>query len=319
MHSTMLRKYCRQNTLLINSRFNLLAPTANNLKNIKRKFSISVKDIEFAVTVVFPDGHFQPEIVDMKALKGVIPEIHARDIVSLGLSMEERNRVHVKHIRRTPNMLIARDNVIISSFGNIKIILESMRLIVFEPKLPAVKSWIEHLSRELTNKDKGKCFELFVLEDLLRVLCDSYDRRVSLYSSLLSNIINDEDSYKENFDESVLHFSLFSNLFAEEKKTMNRNSENQIYKLSPFSDVLYEFELELKDTEKSIVEVLKNNKDLEKLNITALRDAKLKGIPYDSDENDEAELLLESYALRLTSSLTDVLQLQQAILLIFYI
>ncbi len=313
----MISKFYNQYTPITTTRFSRRSPMLYGLFRGKRAFSVNVKDIEFAVMVVFPDGHFQPEVVTMKALKGVIPELHARDIVSLGLSMEQHSRVHVKHVRRTPNMLIARDNVTISSFGNIKIILESMRLIVFEPKLPVVKSWIHHLSRELTTKDKGKCFELFVLEDLLRELCDSYDRRVSLYSSLLNKIINDEDSYKENFDESVLHYSLFSNLFVEEKNTMNRNTENQIYKLSPFSDVLYEFELELKDTEKSVVDVLKNNKDLEKLNITAIRDAKLKGIQYDPDENDEAELLLESYALRLTSSLTDVLQLQQVYMHIY--
>ena len=272
--------------------------------------AMHLKEIEFNVVVFSPDSQYWPDIVTMKSLKNIIPQLHARDIVSLGLSLEQKSRVHVKHVRRTPNVLIPRDDMILASFGGIKLIVQPHRLIIFEPQLPVVKSWIEHLSHGLTGF-KG-CFELYILEDLFRELCDSFDRRIALYCSLLNSIIDEEQNNKEDLEESVFKYSLVSNLFLEERSTMNRRSENHIYKLSPLTDILYEFELELKDAQRCIVDMLKD-KNMEKLNISAQIEARSKNIPYDPLEHDEAELLLENYALRLVSSVTDAMHLQQKV------
>ncbi|CAM9109610.1 unnamed protein product, partial [Ectocarpus fasciculatus] len=200
-----------------------------------------------------------------------------------------------------------REKFVLAALGNVRIILKPTELIIFDPHLPNVKSWVSHLSRLLqTNKDH---FGLFVLEDLLRDTCSSFDRRLALYNSLLRSIqVEAREQQGRDDSGNILDYSLLSNMLKEETNAMHRRSESPISKLTPLQDLLFEFELELKDTRNCIMDVLNSTDHLARVNITAAHIGEEV-----SGEDDSAELIFETYGLRLTTTGSGLLHLQQRV------
>jgi Ca2+-binding EF-hand superfamily protein len=286
---------------------NLHRNFASNCKIGKRCFSQGIIDNEFSVYKIETSGRYEIVNTSMKILKSSV-SAHARDFILLGIRMDQTNKVQLKQVKRPINMILPRGDIILASFGSIKIILQYNKLIVFDPHLPAVKTWVSHLVNSLAMSEY-KYFEMFVIEDLLREACDSFDRRVVLYKTLLENILSQQHHSPKK--ANILEYSLLYNIMKEEH---SRDDEENIYKLSPLVDILYDFELELKDAQRSVLDILNNNNDLASLFLTANRQlaARDDGI-IDISKNDDAELLLENCEMRLSYIINGIMNLQQKV------
>ena len=73
-------------------------------------------------------------------------------------------------------------------------------------------------------------FELFVLEELLREMCDVYDRRLILYRPLVSSLLKEVEVASDAMEG--------------------------VHKLVPLSDALYEFEMLIKEAQQCLLDVL---------------------------------------------------------------
>lgn len=275
-----------------------------------RYFGNPVKETLLDVFVVNSAGRFTRRSLGVKDLKLETPGLHARDVVSLGILLDSKYRKKKipRHGQKSfINTLKVREKFVLAALGNVRIILKPTELIIFDPHLPNVKSWVSHLSRLLqTNKDH---FGLFVLEDLLRDTCSSFDRRLALYNSLLRSIqVEAREQQGRDDSGNILDYSLLSNMLKEETNAMHRRSESPISKLTPLQDLLFEFELELKDTRNCIMDVLNSTDHLARVNITAAHIGEEV-----SGEDDSAELIFETYGLRLTTTGSGLLHLQQRV------
>jgi hypothetical protein len=175
--------------------------------------SLTSKEVEFDVFTVNSAGRFSKHCIDLKTLKAETPGLHARDVVALGILLDskKKKKTSAKGRKNFTNVIKIRGHVLLASIGNIRMILKPTELVLFDPHMPNVKSWVSHLSRQLQTNDEH--FGLFVIEDLLRDTCDSFDRRLALYGSLLKNI-QAEARFKQGKDESdnILDYSLLSNV-----------------------------------------------------------------------------------------------------------
>lgn len=308
-----------------------------------------IKEAKIAVMNLSSCGKSEEQIITMRSLQETVPGLHIRDLLSVGVSLaSNKNRVHVQQKLSTSNTILPRETFTLAAFGSIKLVLLDENVLIFNPSIPVVRSWIDYLSWQLKSEaNKGMDFELFILEDLLREACDSFDRKRSLYSSLLKTIMSKEAGSKHNADDSVLDQSLFYKLFFEENQTMDKKHETFIYKLSPMRDLLYDFELQLRDAQKCLTDIVNNPDDLAKLSHTLLEIARKEraqtmnffGVaassfssltstgksisqqqPSDHLSNvnsliqdNKAELMLENYILRLSHTLSGCLNLQQRV------
>jgi len=73
-------------------------------------------------------------------------------------------------------------------------------------------------------------FELFVLEELLREMCDVYDRRMILYRPLVASLLKEVESASDAIEG--------------------------VHKLVPLSDALYEFEILIRNAQQTLLDVL---------------------------------------------------------------
>ena len=269
-------------------------------------------NVQLEVFIINSGGRFTKRFIDIKTLKAETPGLHARDVIALGVCLDpketKKKKLPIPGRKILNNVIKVRGNILLASLGNIRMILKPTELILFDPHLANVKSWVSHLSRQLqTCKDQ---FGLFVLEDLLRDTCDSFDRRLALYYALFRSI-GDEARFKKDKDEgdNILHYSLLSNILREESNAMHRRSESPASKLSPLQDLLYEFQLELNDVKACVVDILSNPESLSRVNVTANTLANAERM----DDDDSAELIFETYGLKLSASISGLLQLQQQI------
>lgn len=170
-------------------------------------------------------------------------------------------------------------------------------------------------------------FELHVLEELLKNMCETYDRRMVLYRPLGHSLL---------------------------KQVELSDTIEGIHKLLPLSDALYEFELSIKEAQHCLLDILDDEEELSDLllsdyhrtrgsdsngsaqtKIPSKGEWKKDGIENNHSHNnhhnkrwdvpskgsspdleqlvDEIKILLESYTLRLNNSLNDVLLLQKKV------
>jgi len=203
-------------------------------------------------------------------------QIHARDLLVL------KN----PDVRRIPPLILPRSGCVIFALGQVKGIILPHALLLLDPEAAVVQSWLENLEAALksggsqrwledTDEDsEGAPFEMVVLEEALREVCNAYHRRVALYQPLLENLL----SYGE--------------LAAAEPGHLQR--------ILLLKDSLSDFDLEVADLMKLCSELLENDEDMLGLLLTARENAAKRGEELDLSLHDEVELMLESYHRQLT-------------------
>jgi hypothetical protein len=133
--------------------------------------------------------------------------IHVRDFFALNLFADavsaECADQNLNLSLTDPFFCLPRGNCIISSMGNVKSILYSNRVIIFNHTKPVVDLWVKELATRVNGYPADSVttsFELSVLEEILREMCDMYDRRLRVLTPLanntLSKINNDFDAFE---------------------------------------------------------------------------------------------------------------------------
>lgn len=187
------------------------------------------------------DGRKEAHQQSLKSLQSEL-DLKARDIFSLAAQASSEASVSSKtnafqQLWRSSSLLQLRSNCLLASFGNVRMILCHDTALFFNPNSAAVRS----LTRSLPNFSQSEePFCLQLLEHLLRESCDSFDRRLVLCHTITNSLVADMDS--ERVD-----------------------SHDLVHRLVPLQDLLYNFELELREAQQSLLDLLNRDDDIRKL------------------------------------------------------
>jgi len=186
---------------------------------------------------------------------------------------------------------------VIIALGHVKAIVQSNSLMLFDPDEQIVKSWLYGLlsamwsggSKRWRADADGDCagapFELLVLEEALREVCEAYQRRVYLYQPLV---------------ESLLEFS--GDL---------ATAEAGLQRIVLLKDSLSDFELEVTDLMRLFKDLLSTDEDMLGLLLTAHERAQRRGEALDNSMHDEVELMLESYHRHVSLIIHEIILMQR--------
>lgn len=241
---------------------------------------------QLKVVRVDQSGTLENHILPMKAL---MKSLHAREILALGVTSFEQSEQR----RIATPMLLPRGQSIYVSFGNIKAVIKSDSVTALEPQLQVVSGWLHDMGDFLSKYgvSSEQSFQLFCLEDILREMCDTFDRRMMIFRPLVNSLLLEVDS--------------------------SLDASDGFQRLLPLKDALYEFEIAIKEAQRCILDILDNKEDMQLLMQIAPpikyldQQSSQAAALEDSINPDDAESILENYALRLSHSLNDILYLQQ--------
>ena len=138
--------------------------------------------------------------------------MHVRDFFALNLFADV---VSAHYADQNVNLCVTsqffclpRSKFIITSMGNIKSIIYSDRVIIFNHFKPVVDLWTEELADRLPSfphDSPSSSFELSILEEILREMCDMYDRRLRLLTPLANNLLMKINDEYDAFEGSITH------------------------------------------------------------------------------------------------------------------
>jgi hypothetical protein len=277
--------------------------------------SIPFQDQEMKVLELQADGKQRELLLSPRDLKNKY-NIYYRDITSLGVSLGGSPQVKLKHNRRSSTLLSPRESCIVASIGNIKALLLSTSVLIFDSDTPVVRSWLNQYSFQRYNPQDT--FELFILEDLLINVCNNFDRRLLLYHALLRNLEAEKtadqmEAAKEACRRPTIPmlFRDFKSLF--ESESLQDPDEDIIYKLSPLIELLNSFEIEIGECRERLLELLKNDEELAQALLTERQRAAEQGVQFDIMKHESIELLLENYVLHMSQVINEVIHLENKV------
>lgn len=180
------------------------------------------------VSCVDQNGSIESKTLPIKQL---MKSMHAREILALGVTSSEKSE---QQRRIATPLLLPRGHSIYVSFGNIKAIIKPSSVTALEPHLPVVSTWLNDMGDFLAKYgvSSEQSFQLFCLEDILREMCDTFDRRMVIFGPLVNSLLLEVDS--------------------------SLDASEGFQKLIPLKDALYEFEMAVKEAQRCILDILDN-------------------------------------------------------------
>ena len=128
-------------------------------------------------------------------------------------------------------------------------------------------------------KYTDEAFELVFMEEILRDVCDTYERRIRIYEPIVSSVVE----------------SLANDLF----------TATGIHRLVPVKDSIQEFVIHVQSALDCLKDLLENDEDMINLMLTKKQHAKDNEYEIDASIHEDVELLIEEYARRLNSILLE--------------
>lgn len=122
-------------------------------------------------------------------------------------------------------------------------------------------------------------FELVFMEQILKDVCDTYERRIRIYEPIVSSVVD----------------SLTNDMF----------TATGIHRLVPVKDSIQEFVIHVQSALNCLKDLLENDEDMINLMLTKKQHAKDNGYEIDASIHEDVELLIEEYARRLNSILLE--------------
>ena len=305
------------------------------------------KSLKINVAIVEKYGTCRQQSFPIKDVKKNLG-LHYRDIITLGIASDNVQKINSStHSNSIPSLLLPRESCILASFGNVRAAILVDKVIIFDPNLTVSKTCIRDLcSKNFAGKEP---FEHQVLEELLKDMCNNYDRRVALYNSLFINAITPPNTDEDGGTNLLYKYSLLSNILRWNDSKSLASSDESIHRLSPVADLCHDLTLELQGAQSCLNNTLQSAEHMATLLLTCrLANASLGpsappsasaafdkyeddgGAAYgnftrsthfnpneqdwsEEEQRENIELLLNNYLLRISHSISHVRQLQQKI------
>ena len=138
----------------------------------------------------------------------------------------------------------------------------------------------ENSPKDTSNDDMSDPFELIMLEEILRDVCNTYNRRVRIYEPIVNNVL-------EHISTQDL-------------------SDSAAYRLVPVKDSLQSFEMKVKSNLTCLTDFLDNDEDMVQILLTETIAAKKRGERLEIHQHESVELLVEDYVRQLQNTLLEV-------------
>jgi hypothetical protein len=220
--------------------------------------------------------------------------------------------------RRQTSAILPRDNRIVICFGHIRAVIGTHDAMIFEAHDAQVEQFslelsqalqchqeeLEHIRqrfdrlhgrpRHSTHHDAklrylGEPFEMTVLEDILREVCDTYYGRIRFYHPVVEALVSSKSEVSP------------SNFFVD-----NTSDFDVAHRMVPLKDSLENFEMQVSQALGCLTDLLSNDEDMVGLLLTEQAVAKQKGQSIDISRHDSVELLLEDYTRQLTTLMQQI-------------
>jgi len=130
----------------------------------------------------------------LSAPKSTDASIHIRDLLTLAITPPG-----TPTSRKNAPAILPRGTAVLINFGHVKAITWSSRALLFSPHKPAIQLLSSHLNTLLSDRhasgvdhveaDSEDYFELVLLEEVLRDVCDTWHRRCKLYSPVVEGVL----------------------------------------------------------------------------------------------------------------------------------
>ncbi len=214
--------------------------------------------------------HSKRTTLTLSSLLSSFPsQIHVRDVLTLNL--------HNPASSRSTAAILPRGSATLIHVGHVKAVSTSTSAYLFDAGRPEVQLLSHTLDRAIQGADQETPFELIVLEEILRDVCDTYHRRVRLYQPVVAGVL---DGVSNDVDLGV-------------------------HRLVPLKDSLGAFEMDVKGVMGCIVEILGSDEDMTALLLTHRQS--------DPTLHQAVELLLEDYNRQLHQTLSEIHYLQKRV------
>ena len=301
---TMLTRFGRRR---LSPRLNPFVSTRHRI-NVSFQFSTesrSAKDVgifraandsdSYKVAQVTMDGQITVKNVETaEILKG--SSIYARDLFALSLTSKQDRRQ--QRLRRgipqsTTSVILPRGKVILLSFGNVRALVSSDSVMVFDAHNIIMKDFAKDMSEvfqaesatEAQDTERGggyndQPFELVFLEHVLQYNCDAYRRRIRLFEPIV-------DSFLDRVAHEVF-------------------SDSGVHLLVPLKDSLQSFEMQVRQALDCLTGLLQDDEDMLALLITEQERALANDTEVDPTRHQDVELLLEEYARQINNILFEI-------------
>lgn len=227
--------------------------------------------------------------------------MHVRDLFSLALTTGQERK---KKFKRPPAAILPRGNEVIVSFGHVRAVIGQESGMIFDAHDPSTQLFANHLASTFEYKMNeahefscgenlsidfeynvkaqylGGPFELVFIEEILRDVCDTYNRRIRVFEPIVDSLLSRVSN--EVFSESGVH------------------------RLVPVKDSLQEFEMHVKQELQCLTHLLENDEDMLGLLLTEQAAAQKKGEDLQHQMHESVELLLEEYVRQLDNMLQEI-------------
>ena len=217
--------------------------------------------------------------------------VYARDLFfTLNLtSRQERQQrgCMAAAVRRTVSAILPRKNSIVLSFGNVRAVAGLDHVFLFDAHNPAVRAFAQELSEafrfdcELQQQQpqyEGEPKELVFLEKVLRDTVESFNRRLRLFEPIV-------DSFLDKVDNS----------------SDVTSPDAGVHQLVPLKDALQSFEIQVKQSQECLEDLLNHDDEMLALLLTEQNAADQTGGSVEFARHEHVELLLGVYARQISN------------------
>eukprot|EP00554_Chaetoceros_debilis_P006638 CAMPEP_0194077478 /NCGR_PEP_ID=MMETSP0149-20130528/4092_1 /TAXON_ID=122233 /ORGANISM="Chaetoceros debilis, Strain MM31A-1" /LENGTH=492 /DNA_ID=CAMNT_0038758515 /DNA_START=372 /DNA_END=1850 /DNA_ORIENTATION=+ len=187
--------------------------------------------------------------------------------------------------KRSPAAILPRLNEIIVSFGNARAVITPHSGVLFNAHKPSVKLLAQSLASSFiihanyNQKSTEGAFELIFLEEILKDVVTTYNRRLILYEPIVDTVVT--------------------------KVSNEMSAASGVHRLVPVKDSLLEFEIQVESALNCLTHLLGNEEDMLGLLLTERQAARDRGEEMDIRRHEDVELLLEEYARQLSYILAE--------------
>jgi magnesium transporter len=213
--------------------------------------------------------------------------VYARDLFfTLNLTSRQDRDSH--YVRRTVSAILPRGgHSILLSFGNVRAVCHiEQGVLVFDAHQPAAQDFVCELAESFRQNagssvgavdETAEPHELIFLEKVLRDTVESYHRRLRIFDPIVDSLLDQVDNNDITSPDTGVH------------------------QLGPLKDALQSFDLQVRQSQECLEDLLNNDDEMLDLLLTERQAADRSGRPVDFERHEHVEFLLGVYARQISN------------------